>query len=252
MSLALSAVQGTVLGKQSITLTGVDFEATAGTVTLENRPCVVTSWTAGSVVVTTPKRLTNGRIMCTADLVNLVVTLSDNVTVYTAPFQYQVTILDLTLNAIRDKIATISPSLDPNYNYTITAAQILNYQRDIQTDSSMSPKLLVYAGKTNYDGGQDQPYGFYTGKTRCVVQASVKLSATYNWDIETRLLMADLCRAIQLYRTSDPYAVSIDISDAYAEQETDTEAGSTGIVTVEFDIVWKHIRTNWQSNTAGE
>lgn len=78
------------------------------------------------------------------------------------------------------------------------------------------------------------------------------LSEPCNWDEETRALMADLCRAIQLTRLTDAHALSFDITKATPGQETDPELGSLGSVVVEFDIVWKHIATNWNSVTEGE
>lgn len=243
---------GSVLGGQTLVLSGDSYGPTAGTVLLDGRPCSITTWATDSIAVVTPKRLTNGRIIATADVVDIVVTLPDNVTTFTTTFTFQVTVLDLALNAIRNMIATIDPATDPNYSYTIGPSNIINYQQAVETVGNVWPKVLVYAGHTNYSSGQDKPIGFYTGKTRCVAQATLQLSKLWNWDIETRLLMADLCRAIQLQRSFDPYALSYDIVDAYAGQATDKEAVALGIVTVEFDIIWRHVRTNWNTVTRGE
>lgn len=252
MNITISPNNGTVLGGQTVTITGEGFGTTAGTVTLEGRACVIVSWADAEIVIKTPKRLTNSRVTVTSEDVSLVVTLPENADTGMAAYSYHVTLLDLALNRVRDFIAAIDPSVDPNYNYKITASQILNYQRDVAPAGSTYPQVLVYAAPTDYGNGQDSPYGFYTGTTHCIAQASVKLSQFSNWDVETRLLAADLCRAIMLCRNSDPYGLNYAITRAYPGRATDPEAGADGIVTVEFDLTLKHIATNWNTRTEGE
>lgn len=248
----VSPSYGTIFGGNLLILTGESFGAAQGSVALEGRACTITSWADTEVRATTPQRITNGRRIATAESVALVVTKADTTTL-TGSFAYRVSVLTQALNDVRDSIARISPVTDPKYNFTITANQIQNYQRDVGDNTgAYYPQCLVFAMETDYSAGQDEPYGFYTGRTPCVVSATMPLSEPCNWDEETRALMADLCRAIQLTRLTDAHALSFDITKATPGQETDPELGSLGSVVVEFDIVWKHIATNWNSVTEGE
>lgn len=253
MNITISPNNGTVLGGQTINISGEGFGTTPGGVAIESRSCTIISWSDELIKAKAPKRVTNGRIMATSDDVNLVVTLPDGATTATATFSYHVTLLDLALNRVRDFIAAIDPDADSVYNYKITPSQILNYQRDVTLAGSIYPQVLVYAAPTEYgNGGQDSPYGFYTGTTHCIAQASLKLSQFNNWDTETRALAADLCRAIMLCREHDPYALNYAITRAYPGRATDPESGADGVVTVEFDVTLKHIATNWNTQTEGE
>ena len=248
----VSPSYGTIFGGNLLILTGESFGVAQGSVTLEGRACIVTSWTDAEVRATTPPRITNGRRIAAAESVALVVTKADTTTL-SGSFAYRVSVLTQALNDVRDSIARISPVTDPKYNFTITANQIQNYQRDVaDSTGAYYPQCLVFAMETDYSAGQDEPYGFYTGRTPCVASATMPLSEPCNWDEETRALMGDLCRAIQLTRLTDAHALSFDITKATPVQETDPELGSLGSVVVEFDIVWKHIATNWNSVTEGE
>lgn len=248
----VSPSYGTIFGGNLLVLTGESFGVAQGSVTLEGRDCPIVLWNDTEVRATAPARITSGRRIATTESVVLVVTKADTETV-SGTFQYRVSILTQALNDVRDSIARISPVTDPKYNFTITAKQIQNYQRDVADNTgAIYPQCLVFATETDYSGGQDEPYGFYTGKTPCIVSATMPLSEPCNWDEETRALMADLCRAIQLTRLTDAHALSFDITKATPGQETDPELGSLGSVIVEFDIVWKHIATNWNSVTEGE
>lgn len=248
----VSPSYGTIFGGNLLILTGESFGAAQGSVAIEGRACTVTSWTDAEVRATTPQRITNGRRIATAESVALVVTKADTTTL-SGSFAYRVSVLTQALNDIRDSIARISPVTDPKYSFTITANQIQKYQRDVaDSTGAYYPQCLVFAMETDYSAGQDEPYGFYTGRTPCVASATMLLSEPCNWDEETRALMADLCRAIQLTRLTDAHALSFDITKATPGQETDPELGSLGSVVVEFDIVWKHIATNWNSVTEGE
>lgn len=248
----LSQTFGGIYGGYPLTLTGEAFGAVAGTVTIEGRACAVVSWTDSTVVVTLPPRITNGRRICTDASVSVVAT-KDGGGSFTASFRYRVSVLTLVLNQIREKIALIDPATDPVYNFKITAPQIINFHRDVGEETGAAfPHVMVYAADTDYSAGQNEPYGFYTGRTPCVITATTTLSEPCNWDEETRALASDMCRALQLVAKADAHGLAITIDRVEQGQETAPEIGTLGSVVVEFTVEWKHIDTNMNSITEGE
>lgn len=248
----LSQAFGGIYGGYPLILTGEAFGATQGAVTIEGRACEIVSWSNSTVVVTLPPRITNGRRVCTEADAPVVATKSGGGS-FTATFRYRVSILTLALNQIREKIALIDPATDPVYNFKITAAQIINFHRDVGEESGAPfPHVMVYAADTDYSAGQNEPYGFYTGRTPCVITATTSLSEPCNWDEETRALGADLCRALQQVAKVDANGLEIVIDRVSPGQETVPEIGTLGSVVVEFTVAWKHIDTNMNSITEGE
>lgn len=247
----VSPTYGGIFGGQTLTFTGESFGATAGTVTLEGRACEVKTWTDSQVTAVTPPRMTNGRRIATRDDVQAVVTPAVGGP-FSATYTYRVPVLTLALNQIRDSIAAIDPDADPHYNNKVTASQIVNYHRDVEDSGAAYPQIMVYAADTDYSGTQNEPYGFYTGRTPCIVTATTRLSEAVNWDEETRGLASDICRAIIKVAVKDPNGMSIEIDKVLPGQEDVPEFGSLGTLVVEFTIKWKHIDLNWNSTTEGE
>lgn len=257
MTVALSINHGTPLGGQTLTITGLVIPTgfTVSGVSIEGRAATVSQVNTSSVVVVTPVRTNaDNSIVDTVSVVDVVVSYSDDTSLtIPASYTYYVTRWDLSLQVIRTAIANISKA--NGYNYDITASQVYNFQVDQSSSTGASyPQVIVYGGPVKYDeAGQDSPYGFYTGTMHCFVQAVIPLSVITNWDLELRLLQADLFRAVMLARNTDAIALNYGITDAYPGRVNDASSGGAlGVATIELDITLKHIMTNMNSVTQGE
>ena len=246
----LSIASGSPLGGQSITLTGAAFGAVAGSVTVDGRAATVTAWGASSVTIKTPARKTNSLLVVNDDPVQIVVTLSGGSTL-SAPYLYNCTRLDLALRAVRAQIAQIH--VDRGDYFTIGPSQIESFQAFQDDTGDQWPQGQVYAMPTNYaEDGQDQPYGFYTGTTRCAAQFTLLLDEADDWDTVLRWLCADLFRAIMLTRQTDSIANNYAVSTMYPGKIQGPQNGAMACATVEFDIELRTRNTNLNSVTAGD
>lgn len=253
MTVSLSIDHGTPIGGQALSVYGLSASLSGVNVSIEGRNATIVSQTPGVINVFTPPRIdSNGTIIDVVSSADVVLTMSDSsVVTLSSAYTYYVTRWDLALQALRTGIANISKA--SGYNYDITADQIYNYQIDQSSSSGAAyPQVVVYGGPIRYSEGQDSPYGFYTGIMHAFVQAVIPLSNKPNWDLELRLLQADLFRSVMLVRKSDAIALNYAVTDSYPGKVTDPAAGALGVATVEVDIELKHIATNMNSVTEGE
>jgi tellurite resistance-related uncharacterized protein len=260
MSLALSTAKGSLLGGQPITLTGDAFGATAGTVTIEGRACEVVSWSAGSIQILTPPRLTAGLLVLEVTLDDngdiapihdaLVVTLADAVTTFSADYTYLVTRWDIALQGVRAVLATIS--LAAGDNYDIGPDQIRDYQigEDGSSRGGSFPQLTVYGGTIDYTF-PDQPYEHDTGEMVFIVAAVTPVSHPENWDAELRALGRDLAAKIRRARLSSKVAHQIAVTsiNPQAKPKDGQVTGAMGTVVVEGKIHLEHLSIDMNTNT---
>jgi len=252
--LSLSISNGTPFGGQTVTITGSGFGASAGGVTFESRAADVVSWSAGSVVVKTPRRSTGGRL--TIDPTPVAVVLTPAVGAPdSGAYVYNCTRWDRILAHVRAYLAQIH--VDRGDYFTIGESQILGLKMGGPDDTGAPmPQGAVYRSMIDYTdtatAGLDKPHGFATGTMKCVAQFVCDLGDLADWDFTLGALGADVWRALRLARQADPYGIDIRPVRVYPGPAEGQEDGARGSVSVEFDIELKHITTNMNSNTQGE
>lgn len=251
MTLALSINHGSPIGGQPILAFNEAFGDEAGTVAINGLPCIVTAWSGDSVTFTTPPRRTaDGIYIRTADTVQVVITLADGVTTYSASYSYTVTVYDQALTQIATALAQLSRAKGDNF--TVTPGQIIGFQTQEIMSGSEWPMFDFYGGELSIgEHGSDNPYGFDTGTFPFFMRGSMPLSAPANWDMELRALMRDMHRAIRKAREIDQAALEIRVDSIVGGKDSPDE-GSLGIVILQGTIVAKHINCNMNTWTQGE
>ena len=251
MTLALSINHGSPIGGQPIEATGEAFGENAGTIAINGLACTVTAWASDGVAFTTPPRRTaDGIYIRTPDTVQVVITLADGVTTYSASYSYTVTVYDQALAQIATALAQLSRA--EGDNFTVTPGQIIGFQTQEIMSGSEWPMFDFYGGELSIgEHGSDNPYGFDTGTFPFYMRGSMPLSAPANWDMELRALMRDMHRAIRKARETDQAALEIRVDSIVGGKDSPDE-GSLGTVILQGTIIAKHINCNMDTWTQGE
>lgn len=241
----ISPAKGTPMGGQTITATGT-WTATNGNVTVGGI-AVPATFTAGSVTFATPPhRDADGKLVAGGGSVAVVVSPTAQA-VHTGSYEYTAPLIERALNAVRLRVAQRSKANGDFFD--IGPAQVQSFKTDQAADTGAEwPQVIVFQSPTTY-GQQDDPYGFFTGTTACVVQAAMPLDPMDDWTIELGWLVADLYRSVMLARNDMSMANDVRVDSVYSDRVTDPQAGALGVAVVEFTIELKHVHNDMTTNT---
>lgn len=241
--------KGTPIGGQVVTATGA-WTATTGTVTVDGRTASVASFAAGSVTFTVPgHRDGSGNLVSGGGTVAVVVSPTAQGT-YTGTYTYTATLAEKAFDAVRSRVAQRTKAGGDFYD--IGAHQVQSFKKDQTADTGAAwPQVIVFQATTDYSGGQDDTYGFFTGRIQGTAQAAIPLGEMEDWNLELNWLVADLFRSVMLARLDMQNSIANDVrvDSTYIGQVTDPQAGAIGVAVVEFTVELKHVHNDMTTNT---
>lgn len=253
--MTLEPIKGTPRGGQVVTITGTDFGATQGTVTVGGASAVVSSWSDASVTFSTPShRNAAGRMLANGSTVVSVVVTPTSGPAQTADYTYKGTLLDRALYHVRARLGAVR--IAEGAFFDIHPAQVETVKKDGSIDTGAAyPQVLLFQESGSYpeqEAPAETTYGHYRGPVRCRCDAEFPIKDYGTWQQEATWLVADLFRAIQ--------RANNDIGDGSAEAIVcgeweigqiayEGQAGPHAGVRLQFTIHVNHIWNDMTTST---
>jgi hypothetical protein len=169
---------------------------------------------------------------------------------YNGTYTYTSTLAEKALQAVRNRLSQRTKA--GGDFYTIGANQVQSFKIESSIDTGANwPQCLVFQATTDYSGGQDDFYGFFTGKISCTAQAVIPLGELEDWTLELNWLVADLYRSVMLARDDMMNSIANDVrvDSTYIGQVTEPQGGALGVAVVEFTVELKHTHNDMTTNT---
>lgn len=230
----IAPARGTPYGGQSITITGSGFGSAQGSVTIEGRPCPIVSWSATSVVFTTPRRMTGDAMVWGGGVVPLVLTTS-GAEQGAGSYEYTATITERAFKQLRDSLASLRVQDGAFFAWSPPQVRPIKLDQLTMDNGAAFPQAIVY----EIDGQplpDQSPHGFLVSRHNGIMQAVMPLATMDDFDFQLDQLLADLYMGLMLNSSQGGVVISSDITGFDKGRIAGPSDSSMGVASLTFTL----------------